>query len=475
MWKTAIFRKICKSDLRSIYLQWSPLSSANSTISENSVDYLVRYCEDYSWDNEPKNCRASLTNRTEVTLRELRPATKYLVLVEQLPNRTGRHMSNGTPNNALSGSASFASKIKLDRDRAVSIETQKYAIRNVDCLKGRTNVTVETGDSFEGTISVQKSGSPQKHCSVKGIGAAQQMYYLIINHTDCNVEFHDNGTIMEAIVQIQEHPTLVLGTDQSFRISCNYQPAVIQIQTGMGMDAQHQVTRIGATHPADSTGRISSGEDSAPRVAFMPALNNITSASQLANTADRRSSNSNNSHTTSADPVPPLIKPLTIPSGQYDTPEKISQFYGDEPVKSVQGHRQETPALHPAVPVSEMAAAPARRTFPDSIKTSRPTKVNALIDPGIGVNNTFLPSKHTIIPLNTSLEETRLLGTSQKSFGAGRMPAVQIIIIAVAGTLTAVVLLSMIVWFIAFRNKPGCAVFPRKRVLRHLTDDERYA
>ena len=60
----------------------------------------------------------------------------------------------------------------------------------MECLKGLTNVTIETGEDFEGLISVQKpDGGPDMRCVIHGFGTLQRTYVFPINHTTCSVDF----------------------------------------------------------------------------------------------------------------------------------------------------------------------------------------------------------------------------------------------------------------------------------------------
>ena len=66
------------------------------------------------------------------------------------------------------------------------------AVRNVDCRKGEAEVTIQTGEGFEGVIAVQKAkGQAEAQCSMRGQGMAsqQQTYTLNINYTACDVHF----------------------------------------------------------------------------------------------------------------------------------------------------------------------------------------------------------------------------------------------------------------------------------------------
>ncbi|GAU97497.1 hypothetical protein RvY_08779-2 [Ramazzottius varieornatus] len=227
-----------QSEVRSVSLQWDPDST-----NDSSPSFVVTYCEDSPWDDEPRLCKLFQTNETRVRIDELRPSTKYLFQVEKLveePNsgREGRILLPADPLVNVPTTFNFRDRqINWDKASASSIETKKYAVRNVDCRKGEAEVTIETGEGFEGVIAVQRaSGQSQAHCSVRGQGlaASQPTYVLSINYTTCEVHFRQNGTIMEAIVMIQEHASVVMGTDRSFRISCNYLPATIRLETGMG-------------------------------------------------------------------------------------------------------------------------------------------------------------------------------------------------------------------------------------------------
>ncbi|OWA54810.1 hypothetical protein BV898_19204 [Hypsibius exemplaris] len=252
------------SDLRSISLDWSPFNSHGQSLpisktpvgaaaSGSGVMFLVKFCEDSPWEDTPRSCRSIQTNQTHAQLNDLRPSTKYLVNVEEAPssatvavNRSGRMLSAG-PATANDQRPAEKDEITfLDKSKSIAIETQKYAVRNVDCKKGETDVTIETGEDFEGVISVQKpDGRPDSRCLIRGYGTPQRTYVLAINHSHCSMEFLENGTVMNAVILIQEHASLVLGSDRSLRISCNYQPAVIRLETGMGGQGS-RIIQVGA-------------------------------------------------------------------------------------------------------------------------------------------------------------------------------------------------------------------------------------
>ena len=94
------------------------------------------------------------------------------------------------------------------------------AVRNVDCKKGQTDVTIETGEDFEGVISVQKAdGRPDSRCLIRGSGTSQRTYILPINHSICAMEFLEVHVSLvtktewhEFIWRLHDYPDISINT-----------------------------------------------------------------------------------------------------------------------------------------------------------------------------------------------------------------------------------------------------------------------
>lgn len=252
--------KVSKS-WRSLDVKWQ-YKLKTGFVSPHKLAFSVEACERSLWG--APQCKRVFTSNNETKVNNLKVSTDYTVRItpfvseysperlKSLESRTARilPLARGAIKEE-DADIILPAVIAGDPFEAV-VGTKDYSVGQIKCDPNMTIVEIETGEAFDGIVSVMNSNnritSTKDECRSIGTGRNEGKSILLkIDHKKCPVNINNNGLEVMAMVIVQESASIVMGSDKSFKVVCNYLPSTIRIRTGVGMDGKENKQNIMAT------------------------------------------------------------------------------------------------------------------------------------------------------------------------------------------------------------------------------------